>query len=89
MRIYSLHSCFKIFLIQFARRQVKAVIVAGNGNGAGAEVGVQDFVAGLCVVVQQPFVQGYRLLGGVDAVFKILFSKTIPSVFYFSNGSFK
>ena len=66
MRVYPLHCCIEIFFIQFARRQVKAVVVAGNGNGAGTQVGVKNFVARFGVVMEQPFVKRDGFLGWVD-----------------------
>lgn len=57
----------KIVRVQFIAPKVQACFVCRNARGTAAEVRVEYLLPGLCVVGENPVVQGDRFLGGVDA----------------------
>ena len=68
MVVYALYPRFKIIVVEFAARKMVAVVVASNGDAHASQMSVEYLIALFSVVVQKPFVKGYGLLGGVDAV---------------------
>lgn len=56
--------------VDFDAEHVEAEFVAGDGGASAAEVGVEDGPSWAGEGLQEPYVQGYGFLGGVDAFFR-------------------
>ena len=68
MLIESFNAFLVILGIEFPKVKIKIHIVAGYRYTHAPPVRVEYLVAFIGVVVEQPLVKGYGLLGGVDAV---------------------
>jgi len=75
---YPFHHGIVIILFQFTSRKVKAHIKTRYRYAPTAEVGIQDFIAPLRVVSQEPFVEGHGFLRGVNSCL-IRFEKSLVS----------
>lgn len=62
-------SCLDVVRVDLTSHQVKAFDVARDGDGPAAQVRVEYPLPRLGVILQEPAVEGYGLLGGVDAAF--------------------
>ena len=64
MRLKSFLHHSEVVRVQFVPPKVETHIVGRYPGRTATEVRVEDFVAGAGVVGQEPFVEGYGLLGG-------------------------
>jgi hypothetical protein len=83
-----LFSGLEIVFVKLAKIEVKAFVMAGNGNAHAPAVGVEDFIAFVCVVGKEPFVKGYGFLCGVYSV-RLLIARATVYFYKFLPGFFK
>ena len=58
----------EIFFADFIAHKIKPGIVGGDAGGATAQMRVKNLESRLCVVFENPLVQGDRLLRGMDFI---------------------
>lgn len=58
----------EIVLVNLVVHKIKTGIVGGYSRGTAAQMRVQNLESRLCVVFENPLVQGNRLLRGMDFI---------------------
>ena len=58
----------EIVLADFIPHKIKSGIIGGNSGGSAAQMRVQNLESRLCVVFENPLVQGDWLLRGMDFI---------------------
>ena len=58
----------EIFFPDFIAHKIKAGIIGGDAGGATAQMRVKNLESRLCIVFENPLVQGNWLLRGMDFI---------------------
>ena len=58
----------EVFFADFISHKIKASIIGGNSGGATAQMRVKNLESRLCIVFENPLVQGDWLLRGMDFI---------------------